>query len=68
MKSLIALLVLFVVLHRLLWPVLARMISATGRLKLFTNNKILVSIGSLSLTVALNVMGLGTKEILKLLS
>jgi hypothetical protein len=60
--------VLFVVLHRVLWPLFARMIYATGRIKLFTNKKLLVSVGSLSLAVALKLTTLGMKEILKLLS
>jgi hypothetical protein len=43
-----------VLLDRLVWPLLSRLISPFSRFKLVTNRKALITIGLFSLAVALN--------------
>jgi hypothetical protein len=54
--------------HKMMWPVLGRLINAFARNKIFTNRKLLVSVGTLCLTFAFNLEHVGAKELLKLLS
>jgi hypothetical protein len=60
---------LFVVLvHKLLWPLLSRVIYPISRYQVLSNRKVLVPIGTLCFTFALNLEHVGTKELLKLVS
>lgn len=61
-----AVMLIFLLLHKFMWPVLSRLISPLHRFKIVTNRKALVSVGSLCLTFALNIAQVGIKEILKL--
>lgn len=60
--------VVFVLLHWLLWPLLSRLISPFSRYKIITNRKTLIAIGCLCMTFAFNLEHVGAKEVLKLLS
>jgi hypothetical protein len=53
--------------HRFFWPVLSRVIYMVAREKLLTSPKVLVPIGILSLTFALNLDHVGIKDLLKLI-
>jgi hypothetical protein len=55
-----------VLMHKLIWPTLARPIYSAARYRLITNRKALVSIGGLCLAIAFNLKKVGLGEILKL--
>lgn len=59
---------LVVLLHRLLWPVLGRLIYPFARYRLLANRKAMASIGGVSLAIALNLEHVGLKEIIQLFS
>jgi hypothetical protein len=57
----------FLVVHRLFWPSLSRVIYPLCRFHIFTNRKFMISVGVASFTVALGLEHFGIKELLKLL-
>jgi len=57
--------VLFV--HKMLWPLLSRLLYPVVSRKVITNRKLLYSIASLSITYAFNLEQVGLKELVKLL-
>jgi hypothetical protein len=54
--------------HKLLWPVLSRLLYPVASRKVITNRKALVPVGSLCLLYAMNVAQVGVKDVLKLFS
>ena len=57
-----------VLLHRLIWPVLGRLIYPFARYGILVNRKAMASIGGLGLIIALDLEHVGLKEIIKLFS
>jgi len=58
---------LFILLHRLAWPLLSRLLYPLSRFTLFTNRKALLAIGGLALTVAFNLEDVGLRKVLELI-
>jgi hypothetical protein len=63
---LLMLIVIFI--HRLIWPLLSRILYPLTRHKIVTNRKVLIPVGTLCLTFAFNIEHVGLKEILKMFS
>jgi hypothetical protein len=63
-----AFMLLFLLLHKVIWPLLSRAIYSLYRNNVIANRKVLISVGCLCLTFALNIEQVGAKELLKLLS
>ena len=59
---------IFLLLHRLFWPSLSRLLYPVASRRIVTNHKALISIGSASLLYAANIPQEGFKGVLKLLS
>ena len=57
-----------VLLHRIIWPLLGRLIYPFTRFGILVNRKAMASIGGVGLAVALNLEHVGLKEIIKLFS
>lgn len=55
-----------VLIHKLLWPLLSRVIYPLTRYKVLSNRKVLIPVGTLCLTFALHLESVGAKELLKL--
>jgi hypothetical protein len=62
------LLLVVILLHRIMWPILARIIYPLCRYKFFTNRKMLIPLGALCLTFAFNLERVGLKELMKMVS
>ena len=59
---------LFVVLfHRMIWPILSRLLYPIASRKVVTNRKLMLTIASLCLTYAFNLETIGLKELIKVL-
>jgi hypothetical protein len=63
-----AIMLCVVLLHKLIWPALSRLLYPLASRKVITNRKALISVGSLCLLYALNVAQVGVKDVLKLFS
>ena len=61
-------LLLFLLIHRLTWPTLSRLLYPVVSRKVITNRKGLVSVGSLCVLYAFNLSPVGIKDVLKLFS
>jgi hypothetical protein len=59
---------IFLLAHRITWPLLGRAIYSLCKFKIISNRKALVACGSLALTYAFDVSPVGFKDILKLFS
>lgn len=62
-----ALILIVVLLDRLMWPVLSRLLSPITRFKVLLNRKVMASVGSLAWIFAFNLEHVGFKEVLGLL-
>lgn len=58
----------FLLLHRAIWPTLSRLIYPLCRFKVFNNRKIMAAVGALGLSFALNWQRIGLKPIVDLIS
>jgi hypothetical protein len=68
LSCMLPLLMLIVILiHRLIWPMLSRILYPLSRHKVITNHKVLILMGVLCLTLAFNIEHVGFKEIMKLI-
>jgi hypothetical protein len=52
-------------LHRITWPILSRLLSPLKRFKIVTNRKALLTIGSLCATFAFGLARVGAKDLLE---
>jgi hypothetical protein len=60
-----AFLLALLLLHRIAWPILSRLLSPLKRFKIVTNRKALVTIGSLCATFAFGLARVGAKDLLE---
>jgi hypothetical protein len=63
-----AILMLVLLLHKIMWPLLSRLLYPLASRRVITDKKILIPVGALALTFAFNLQHVGAREILKLLS
>jgi len=61
------LIVVLMVLNKVIWPLVSRLTYSVARNRILLNRRAMLSIGCLSLTIALNLEHVGIKEILKLI-
>jgi hypothetical protein len=54
--------------HRLMWPLLGRLLYPVAARRIITDKKVLIPVGTLALTFALGLEHVGAKELLKLFS
>jgi hypothetical protein len=59
-----AIILALLLLHKLLWPFLSRMLSPFSRYKIITNKKALLAIGTVAMTIAFNLEHVGWKFLL----
>ena len=61
-----ALVLMFLLIHRVVWPTLSRVIYPLSRQKVLVNHKIMALVGCTCITIAFNLEEFGAREFLRL--